>query len=191
MDEQLFEHEIVGDALRATLETWLASMPGGIDKDTPRRWMKAMEEMTSGHDIDIPKLFKTFDGIEYDGMIVVGPLPFYSLCEHHLLPFHGHVWVGYLPGKKHRVVGLSKLARLVDAHARRLQVQERLTHDIAADIMKHLRAAGAGVRVESQHTCMCARGIKKEGIMRTQSLLGVFRKPDARAEFIQLCRRAE
>lgn len=160
--------------------------------DTPTRWLKMMAEVTSGYEVDVPSLFKTFDQQGYDGMIVVGPVRFFSMCEHHLLPFYGDVWVGYLPNRNEpRIVGLSKLARLVDAHARRLQVQERLTHDIAADIMKHLKASGAGVRVESVHTCMAARGIRKEGVMRTQTLLGRFRKPEVRAEFIQLCRRAD
>lgn len=162
-----------------------------VPQETPLRWLNAIEEMTSGYTIDIPSLFKQFDGIEYGGIVTVGPLPFYSLCEHHLLPFHGHAWVGYLPSASSgRIVGLSKLARLVDAHAKRFQVQERLTQDIARDIMTHLDAQGAGCRIESVHTCMAARGIEKEGVMRTQSLLGEFMKPEVRAEFIELCGRA-
>ena len=160
-------------------------------QDTPYRWEKMMYEMTEGYSVNIAGLFKTFDQQGYDGMVVVGPIRFSSMCEHHLLPFMGDAWVGYLPNAHtRRIVGLSKLARLVDAHARRLQVQERMTHDIARDIVTHLRADGAGVRIESQHTCMSCRGIKKEGIMRTQSLLGSFKKSHAvRAEFIELCRR--
>lgn len=159
--------------------------------ETPERWTKMMWEMTRGYDVDIPALFKTFDGTGYDGIVVVGPVKFFSMCEHHLLPFYGEVWLGYLPNARtKRIVGLSKLARLVEAHAQRLQVQERMTHDIAQDMMKHLGAQGAGVRVESTHTCMAARGIKKEGVMRTQTLLGNFKRPTIRAEFIQLCRRS-
>ncbi len=162
-----------------------------LKHETPMRWMKAMREMTKGYDVDIPGLFKDFEGGGYDGMVTVGPIQFYSTCEHHLLPFHGRVWVGYLPNvRTRRIVGLSKVARLVTAHAKRLQVQERMTHDIAADMAKHLKASGVGVRIESLHTCMCARGIEKEGIMRTQSLLGAIKRGSARAEFIQLCTRA-
>lgn len=162
-----------------------------VVKETPNRWVKMLGEMTSGYDVDIQSLFKQFDGIHYGGIVVVGPIEFSSLCEHHLLPFVGHAWLGYLPAEQGRVVGLSKLARLVSAHAKRLQVQERMTENIAADIEKHMGAAGVGVRLESHHTCMSARGAEKNGVMRTQSLLGRFREPDLRAEFIQLCRRAE
>lgn len=158
--------------------------------DTPARWMKMMREMTEGYTVDIPALFKQFDQEGYDGMVVVGPIKFYSLCEHHLLPFHGSAWVGYLPNTKtKRIVGLSKLARLVTAHAKRLQVQERMTHAIAHDIVEHLAASGAGVRIESVHTCMCARGAEKEGLMRTQSLLGTFKLRDVRSEFAELVRK--
>jgi GTP cyclohydrolase I len=165
--------------------------PSATMLETPRRWLKAMRQLTSGYSVDIPALFKTFDGVGYDGLIAVGPIKFFSVCEHHLLPFYGDVWVGYLPNARTgRIVGLSKLARLVGAHAKRLQVQERMTHDIAADVRKHLNAAGVGVRIESTHTCMAARGAEKEGVMRTQTLLGKFRVAAVRAEFVNLCRRS-
>lgn len=175
----------------------LEAAPAGVGRvadptvweETPKRWVKALKEMTSGYQVDVPALFKTFENTGYDGMVVLGPIPFWSLCEHHLLPFHGSAWVGYLPGTSRRIVGLSKLARLVDAHARRLQVQERLTADIASDLRTHLKPAGVGVRIESVHTCMCARGIKKEGVMRTQTLLGEFREGAVNGEFNSLINR--
>lgn len=158
-------------------------------KETPARVLKALQEQTSGYDIAVASLFKTFEGEGYDGMVVLGPIPFHSLCEHHLLPFTGVAWVGYIPNAKtKRIVGLSKLARLVDAYARRLQVQERLTTQVVDALMKHLKAAGAGCLIESKHLCMCVRGVKKEGaVMATQSLRGVFNKPDVKAEFNLLC----
>lgn len=154
--------------------------------DTPRRWIKMMRELTSGQR-DTSALFKTFRSVGYDQMIVVGPIKFHSVCEHHLAPFKGNAWVGYVPNAEGRVVGLSKLARLVIAHAKRFQVQERMTFDIATDIDEHLSPLGVGVRIESEHSCMAARGAEKEGIMRTQSLLGKFRDAEVRAEFYNLC----
>lgn len=162
---------------------------GTMSSDTAERWVKMINEMTGGENVDVRRLFKTFDGIKYDGMVVVGPIRFGSLCEHHLLPFTGDAWVGYLPGRSGRVVGLSKLARLVEAHALRLQVQERMTQNIAQDIMKHLEADGSGVRIESQHSCMSCRGVKKEAAMRTQTLLGSFREAHVKQEFTILCQR--
>lgn len=160
-------------------------------KETPARWLKALMEMTQGYRVDTKELLKTFENEKYNGVIVVD-VPFWSLCEHHLLPFHGRAWVGYLTGEDCRIVGLSKIARLVTAHAQRLQVQERLTSDIAHDIKQGLDARGVAVRIESVHTCMCARGINKEGSMRTQTLLGAFRnEPETRAEFDSLIRKAD
>lgn len=156
---------------------------------TAERWVKMMSEMTGGDQVEISSLFKTFDDVQYDGMIVVGPVKFSSLCEHHLLPFAGQAWVGYIPeARTGRIVGLSKLARLVDAHARRLQVQERMTTAISTDVMKFLKAEGAGCRLVSIHSCMACRGIKKEAPMRTQTLLGAFREAEVRAEFYELCK---
>lgn len=157
--------------------------------ETADRWVRMMNEMTGGREIDVSRLFKTFDDVQYDGMVVLGGIPFTSLCEHHLLPFAGKAWVGYLPdARTGRIIGLSKLARLVDAHARRLQVQERMTANIAKDIMKYLNASGAGVRIKSIHSCMGCRGIKKEAAMRTQTLLGSFREAHVKSEFKDLCK---
>ena len=162
-----------------------------LPNETPMRWVKAMREMTRGYEVDVAKLFKVFD-VGFDGMVTVGPVKFYSLCEHHLLPFYGAAWVAYLPNARTgRVVGLSKLARVVAAFAKRFQVQERLTQQIAEAVLTHLDAAGVGVRIESTHTCMAARGIEKEGVMRTQVLLGNFKQVEVRNEFIALCGRSQ
>jgi GTP cyclohydrolase I len=179
-------------AVLVTMTHMLLRFASHIPKETPQRWFKALQEMTTGYKVDTRALLKTFDGVGYDGMIVVGPLAFHSLCEHHLFPFSGRAWLGYLPNRRTgRIVGLSKLGRLLEAHARRFQVQERMTADIAADLYKGLKAYGVGVRVESQHTCMSARGVGKEGTMRTNTLLGAFLKAEVRAEFETLCNRGE
>jgi GTP cyclohydrolase I len=154
--------------------------------ETPGRVIKALREMTSGYGDD-PKaiLSKTFD-VTHDEMIVVRGIRFTSLCEHHMLPFNGTAVVGYLPGK--RIVGLSKLARLVQCFARRLQVQERMTSQITKAIMSNLDAPGAGCILTAHHHCMGCRGVRQpDADMVTSSLLGVFRTdPLARSEFMAL-----
>lgn len=163
---------------------------GGIE-ETPLRAAKAWEEWTSGYHIKAADLLKTFeDGAEgCDEMVVVKDIPVYSHCEHHLAPIFGTACVGYLPDK--RIVGLSKLNRLVDMHARRLQVQERMTNDIAKDIMEHLQPRGVGVVIKARHFCMESRGVKQTGsITLTSSMQGAFRDdPTVRAEFLSLARQ--
>ena len=153
--------------------------------DTPARVVKAWAEMTAGYRQDPASvLCRTFD-VPYDEMVVVRAVPFVSLCEHHVLPFTGTCTIGYVPGD--RVVGLSKLARLVDVFARRLQVQERLTSQIAEAIERHLAPEGVGVVVRAEHSCMACRGVSKKAEMVTSVLLGVMRSvPEARAEFLAL-----
>lgn len=156
-------------------------------KETPARVCKALNEMTQGYFQDPGEILsKTFDE-SYDEVVVLKGIPFTSLCEHHLLPFIGTADVGYIPGK---VVGLSKLARLVDCFAMRLQLQERMTRQIADSLMTHLNAKGAAVIVRAVHSCMACRGIKKAGAeMVTSAMLGLFRDdPKARGEFLELCR---
>lgn len=158
--------------------------------DTPKRVLKAFKEMTSGYqECPADILSKIFEE-PYDEVVISRAIPFTSLCEHHLLPFTGTVDVGYLPSRR-GVVGLSKLARLVDCFSKRLQVQERMTRQIADSIMTHLVAQGAAVVVRAEHSCMACRGVKKAGSeMVTSCMLGVFRdKPEARAEFLSLCGR--
>jgi len=172
------------DTVRRQLE-WIGEDPkrDGL-KDTPKRVLKALKEMTSGYS-ESPRdiLSKVFD-IEYDEVVMLRDVSFTSMCEHHMLPFIGTATVGYLPGVK--VVGLSKLARLVHAHAKRLQVQERLTRDIANDIMRYLEPKGAAVVIKAQHMCMSCRGVKENGSeMVTSAMLGEFRTSHPlRSEFL-------
>ena len=157
---------------------------------TPERVAKAFAFMTQGYQRDIDHLLNgALFPIEYDEMVIVKDIDFFSLCEHHLLPFYGKVHVGYLPNKK--VVGLSKIPRIVDAFARRLQVQERLTVQIAETLKNKLNAHGVGVVVEARHFCMMMRGVEKQNtIAVTSSMLGAFRdQPQTRVEFLKLIRR--
>lgn len=152
--------------------------------DTPRRVIKALSEMTRGYKEDPSSILsKTFD-VPYDEMVILRDIEFWSLCEHHLLPFHGRVHVGYLPDKK--VVGISKLARVVDVFARRLQVQERMTQQIANAIQEALKPQGVGVIIHATHLCMAMRGVQKPADMVTSCLLGSIREGGARSEFLKL-----
>ena len=157
--------------------------------DTPARVVKAWREMTAGYDEDPAEILsRTFDETS-DEMIMLRGISFYSTCEHHMLPFYGEAQVGYLPG---RVVGISKLARLVNCFARRLQIQERMTRQIADAIETHLDAKGVGVVLRAHHLCMGCRGVKQEETeMITSSMLGKLRNdPSSRAEFLRLCSRS-
>lgn len=161
---------------------------GGL-ADTPLRAAKAWGHWMSGYDVDPASLLKTFeDGAEnYDEMVIVSDIPFYSMCEHHLAPFFGRAAVGYIPCGK--VVGLSKLNRLVDAFARRLQTQERITQQIANTIQDVLKPIGVGVILKARHMCIESRGIAQQGtITTTSSMLGAIHEGAARAEFISLAK---
>ena len=168
----------------------LGERPGrnGLLK-TPERVAKALAFMTQGYQRDIDHLLNgALFPIEYDEMVIVKDIDFFSMCEHHLLPFFGRVHVGYLPNKK--VVGLSKIPRIVDTFARRLQVQERLTVQIAETLSNKLNAHGVGVVVEARHLCMMMRGVEKQNtIAVTSSMLGAFRsQSQTREEFLKLIR---
>ncbi len=156
-------------------------------RQTPLRVEKAYRFLTRGY-VQDPKevLNGAFFTTEYDEMVIVKEIDFFSLCEHHLLPFYGKCHIAYLPGKK--IVGLSKLPRLVDVFARRLQVQERLTNEIARSLEEHLKPRGVGVVMEAWHLCMMMRGVEKQNsTMVTSSVLGVFRDHLAtREEFLTL-----
>lgn len=158
-------------------------------QETPNRMQLAWQEWCEGYNIDTTRLLKCFkDGSErYDEMVVVANIPFYSHCEHHLAPFFGVAHVGYIPGKK-GVVGLSKIPRLVDAFARRLTVQERITTQVADTLYKTIDARGVGVVMQARHMCVESRGVQKPGtITTTSSVLGLFReKADVKAEFHRL-----
>ena len=158
--------------------------------NTPERVAKALAFMTQGYQQNIDHLLNgALFPIEYDEMVIVKDIDFFSLCEHHLLPFFGKVHVGYLPNKQ--VVGLSKIPRIVDMLARRLQVQERLTTQIAETLKSKLDANGVGVVIEAQHLCMMMRGVEKQNTVAvTSSMLGAFRsQQQTRLEFLKLINR--
>ncbi len=157
---------------------------------TPDRVEKMLRFMTQGYQQDIDHLLNgALFPIDYDEMVIVKDIDLFSLCEHHLLPFFGKCHVGYLPNKK--VVGLSKIPRVVDAFSRRLQVQERLTVQIAETLQRKLNAHGVGVVIEARHLCMMMRGVEKQNtIAVTSSMLGVFRTQlQTREEFLRLIGR--
>lgn len=157
---------------------------------TRERWEAAIGEMTEGYQMDPAHILGTsFEHDGYDEMIVLRSVRFSSLCEHHLFPFEGQVTVGYIP-QKGRVVGLSKLARLVECFSRRLQIQERMTNEIATALMAEpVGALGAGVIVRANHSCMTCRGIRRPGSeMVTSAMLGVMREAAARAELLELAK---
>ena len=152
--------------------------------DTPTRVVKAITELTNGYTINPADILsKTFDVGDVDQMIHVHNIEFVSLCEHHMLPFTGTAHVAYIPTT--RVVGLSKIPRTVHAYAARLQVQERLTQQIADAIQTHLDPEGVGVTITAHHACMGLRGAKQpDALMTTTALTGTFRDPEVRAEFL-------
>jgi len=152
---------------------------------TPGRVVRALAELTSGYHVDIAELLAVRFDERHDELVMVRRVPFSSLCEHHMLPFTGHATVGYVP--RTGIVGLSKIARLVDAYARRLQVQERLTAQIADALTEHLDPLAVGVIVEAEHHCMAMRGIQRQAPMVTSCLRGVLReRADLRQEFLAL-----
>jgi GTP cyclohydrolase I len=155
--------------------------------DTPRRVARAATEMYGGlHEDPLSVLGTTFD-LGHEELIIVKDIPFYSTCEHHLVPFHGVAHVGYIPAAEGHVAGLSKLARLVDAFARRPQVQERLTTQVVEALVSALRPLGAIVVVECEHLCMSMRGVRKPGAKTiTSAVRGELRLPAARAEALSL-----
>jgi len=160
----------------------------GLQK-TPERVAKALQYLTSGYGTTVADVLNDAIFTEpYDEMVVVKDIEVYSLCEHHLLPFFGKAHIAYLPAG--RIVGLSKLARLVDMFARRLQVQERLTTQVAEALQEALRPAGVGVVIEAAHFCMMMRGVEKQNSMAvTSCMLGAFRDSRmTREEFLQLIR---
>ena len=156
---------------------------------TPERMQRSLEYLTKGYREDPDKLLKgALFNVDYDEMVIVKDIEMFSLCEHHLLPFFGKVHVAYLP--KGKVIGLSKLPRLIDIFARRLQVQERLTTQIAETIQRAIEPQGVGVVIEARHLCMMMRGVEKQHSSAvTSSMLGAFREEkETRDEFLALIR---
>jgi GTP cyclohydrolase I len=184
-----FKHHEVVKATREVL--------GGIGEDpdreglldTPKRVAKALREMTIGYEQDPKAILATaFEAEGYNEMVVLRNIDFFSMCEHHMLPFFGRATIAYIP--RSRVVGISKLARLVDCFSRRLQIQERMTKQIGDALQEHLDPVGFGVSISAKHLCMAARGVAKQNSdMVTQMVGGVIKSDEkARQEFIQLAR---
>jgi GTP cyclohydrolase I len=154
---------------------------------TPERVVDSFAEIYAGYDQDPSEMLSaTFNSEGYDGIVLLKDIEFHSTCEHHLQPFSGRAHVAYIPVD--RIVGISKLARLVDMHAQRLQNQERITKNIADDLTTHLNPLGAAVIIEASHGCMRCRGVRKQNaIMTTSAMRGAFfEKSEARAELMQL-----
>jgi GTP cyclohydrolase IA len=169
----------------------LASLGEDTDREglreTPERAAKALEFLTGGYDMKVEDVLNgALYSVTYDEMVIVKDIELFSLCEHHLLPFFGKCHVAYLPDKK--VVGLSKIPRLVDMFARRLQIQERLTQQIAATLQQRIGPQGVGVVIEARHLCMMMRGVEKQHSQTvTSAMLGVFREQQqTREEFLSL-----
>jgi len=177
------------EAAIRTILLWIGEDPerDGL-RETPSRLIRAFQEYFSGYGQDPSRiLMKTFEETDgYDEMVVLRRIPFQSHCEHHFAPIIGHAWVAYVPSQ--RVVGISKLARLVEAYAKRLQIQERMTAQIANTIEAVLKPQGVGVMIKATHHCMTARGIKKEGSdLVTSRMLGCFRdNAMTRQEFLSM-----
>jgi len=156
--------------------------------DTPRRVAEMYAELFMGLDVDPKQELSVGYELGHREMVIVRDIPFYSMCEHHLLPFYGVAHIGYIPDANGRVVGLSKLARVVEIVSKRPQIQERITTDIADAIMDGLKPSGVAVVVKAEHMCMIMRGVKKPGSsIITSALRGAFRThPESRAEFFSL-----
>ncbi len=182
-----FDREKMKEGVELLLEGmgYDSDEPGLVE--TPRRVADMYEEVLSGLNKDPRDVVKVLEGEEYDEIVLVREIPFYSLCEHHLLPFHGHAHVAYIP-ENNRITGLSKLARVVEMYARRLQVQERMTSQIADSLMHTLAPKGVIVVCEAEHLCMTMRGVQKPGSLTVTSVVrGIFRDNQAtRSEAINL-----
>lgn len=153
---------------------------------TPERVAEAMKFLTRGYAQDVKKIINgAIFETDSQHMVIVKDIEIYSMCEHHLLPFYGRCHIGYIPNGK--IIGVSKLARIADVFARRLQVQERLTHQIAEALMKHLKPTGVGVVIEAKHLCMMMRGVEKQNsVMITSAVMGTFHELPTRTEFLKL-----
>ena len=189
--EKEFRNGVSNDDAKKALELllkWIGENPQreGL-KETPKRVLKAYKEWFAGYNQNpVEILSKTFEEIDgYREMISLKDVGFHSFCEHHFAPIIGKVHIGYIPNKK--VVGLSKLARLIEMYARRLQVQEKMTAEIGNTLQNHLDCLGVGVVVEAEHHCMCSRGIKTQGsLMKTSHFTGIFLdNSDKKNEFMR------
>jgi GTP cyclohydrolase I len=187
------EAAIGRDALEEAVRRTLLELGENPEREgllkTPERVAKSLRFLTSGYHQDVAKVLNgAVYSVAYDEMVIVKDIEIFSLCEHHLLPFFGRCHVAYVPTEK--VIGLSKVPRLVDVFARRLQIQERLTTQIAETIMEAIKPQGVGVIIEARHLCMIMRGVEKQNsVAVTSAMLGIFRDCDqTRAEFLRLVR---
>lgn len=182
------------DNIAAAVKVILSSIGEDVEReglrDTPKRVARMYAELCTGYQVKDPKeiLATTFDE-DHQELVIVKDIPFYSLCEHHMVPFFGHVHIGYIPNGK--VVGISKMARLVECFARRLQIQERMVTQIADTIDEALRPLGVGVIIEAEHLCMTMRGVQKPGTKTvTSAMRGIFiHAPQTRSEFLALIKK--
>ncbi len=165
--------------LEEIIHQQLIHIDGNADReglvDTPRRVVKSWKEIYSGYDKDVSEIFTTFSSENYDQLVLLKDIELYSMCEHHMLPFYGKAHVAYIPDGK--VIGISKLARLVDIYARRLQIQERIGEQVTSALMQYLQPKGAACIIEATHMCMRMRGVgKQNSVMVTSSMTGAFKE---------------
>ncbi len=193
MKEAIETPTITSDSLDELMREMLVRLGEQPEREgllqTPQRYAKALQDLTKGYREDPEEILRgALFSVDYDEMVIVKDIEMFSLCEHHMLPFFGKVHVAYIP--KGKVIGLSKVARLVEVFARRLQVQERLTVQIAETIQKVIQPLGVGVVVEARHLCMMMRGVEKQhSAAVTSSMLGCFRDTqETRTEFLSLIR---
>jgi GTP cyclohydrolase IA len=188
---RVFDQQRAEDAVRELLYAIGEDPNRGGLRDTPARVARAYREMFAGLYTDPDSVLNTMFDEDHDEMVIVKEIPLYSTCEHHLVSFHGVAHVGYIPGKDGRVTGLSKIARLVDLYAKRPQVQERLTSQIADALVNKLDPRGVIVIVEAEHLCMAMRGVRKPGAVTTTSAVrGQFKTSAAsRSEALDLILR--
>jgi GTP cyclohydrolase I len=180
MDGNGFDDKRVEEGVRLILEGVGEDPDRGGLRETPGRVARMYREILAGIGVDASEIVTVVEGADHDEMIMVRDIPLYSLCEHHVLPFMGRAHVAYIPNKSQQITGLSKIARVVDTLSKRLQVQERLTTEIADAIDRALSPRGVFVVIEAEHLCMTMRGIKKPGSMTiTSAVRGLFRT-DAR-----------
>jgi GTP cyclohydrolase I len=181
---------MVRDSIKESIRNIISYIGDDPDSEhcssTPDRVLKSYDELFGGYKKDPSiALGTTFKNIDYDQIVILKDIEMYSTCSHHMIPFFGKVHIGYIPGEV--VVGLSKLARLVEVFSRRLQVQERLTQQIANSIDQILKPKGVMVVIEAKHMCMCARGISKQhSSMITSAIKGIFHEEVSRSEFMRL-----
>ncbi len=189
-EEELARKQVLEEAVRDILSTVGEDPDRDGLRRTPQRVARMYDELLAGYHVDpIALVNEALFDVEYDEMIVVKDIEFFSLCEHHMLPFYGRAHVAYIPSDK--VIGLSKIPRIVEMYARRLQVQERMTQEIATLLQQILQPQGVGVVIEGAHMCSMMRGVKKEHArMVTSAMLGNFKEsPKTRNEFMDHLRR--